>query len=56
MSSNVELVGAIKDVLLGIHCVPGCSNCIFDVPRSTMCKHTMLLDMIYEIELNNDEE
>lgn len=53
MSSNVDLVDAMKDVLLGIHCVPGCSNCMFDVPRSAICKHTILLDMIAEIKLNN---
>ena len=56
MSSNVELIDAMKNVLLVIHCVPRCSNCMFDVPRSTTCKHTMLLCMIAEIELNNDEE
>ena len=56
MSSNVELVDAMKDVLLGIPCVPKCSNCMFDVPYSTRCKHTMLLDMIVEMELNNEVE
>ena len=53
MSSNVELVDAIKDVLLGIPCTPCCDDCMFDVPRSAICKHTILLDMIAEIKLNN---